>query len=66
MVWGDNLSSYKHLDFFTGDSPEDLKKQLDQIMLPSHIVSIYAVNGKHYAWVNLSEPVKKKPIKKGK
>ena len=68
---GENLSSYQNLEFFSGKSPEELKKQLEQIRLPYQILSIYAVGGAHVAWVNLTRPVKKilptvKKFKKGK
>jgi len=59
---GDNLSSYRNLDFFTGQSPEELKGQLDQIRLPFKIIAIYGSGGAHVAWVNLTKPVKKKKV----
>jgi len=63
---GENLSPYKNLDFFTAQSPEELKAQLGQIRLPYKIISIYSVGGAHVAWVNLTRPVKKiKKKKKG-
>ncbi len=56
---GDNLSSYPNIEFLTADSPEGLKRQLDQITLPYRIVSIYSQGVKHVAWLSLTAPIKK-------
>lgn len=63
---GENLNTYRNLEFFTSKSPEGLKAQLDQIRLPSKIIAIYAVRGAHVAWVNLTRPVKKTKVTKTK
>ena len=64
MELGENLSSYPNLDFLIGSSPEELKKQLDQIRLPFKILALYAQGGNHVAWVSLSRQLIKK--KRGK
>lgn len=56
----DDLSGIKFLDFFVGNSPEELKAQIDQIRLPAKIISIYAIGSRHIAWVQSSTKIKKK------
>lgn len=57
---GDNLSNYPFLDVFSARSAEELKGMLLGIRLPHKIVTIYGEGGRHYAWVSLTRPVKKR------
>lgn len=55
----ESLNNHKNLEFFVGDSPEELKAQLMQIGHPYTIRAIYAQGVKHVAWVDLSRRVNK-------
>ena len=59
MSVGDNLSSYPNLEFLESSDALELKNQMDQIRLPYKIISIYALGGRHYAWVSLTRPIQK-------
>lgn len=56
---GDNLSTYPNLDVLTASTAEELLAQLKQIRLPYKLVSIYGLGSKHFAWVSLTQPIKK-------
>jgi hypothetical protein len=58
----DDLSNYRNLDFLVGIDAADLKRQFDNIRLPYKIISIYAQGTRHYAWVLLSAPIRKKKV----
>lgn len=60
---GDNLSNYKNIITLSAGSSEGLMALLRQIRLPYHIVSIYGLDGTHYAVINPSK--KLRIIKKG-
>lgn len=47
----------------TGESGEDLHRQLTSITLPIKIISVYAQGSKHYAWIYTSAKIVKKPKK---
>jgi hypothetical protein len=63
---GENLSSYRGLSFFEGNSPEEILLQLNQIRLPYKILSIYGSGAKHYCWIDsgANKIVKVKKTKK--
>jgi len=63
---GDNFNSYKNLDCIVGRTPEEIKKLLAQLTLPSKIISMYAIGSTHYCWILLSDGNKIKKIKKEK
>lgn len=48
---GDNLSAHKNIEFLYGNSPEELRDQLAAIQLPFKLITIYALGGRHYAWI---------------
>lgn len=56
----ENLSNHPFLEFYVGDSPEDLRAQLSAIRLPFKVINIYAQGSRHYAWVSLTAPTKKR------
>jgi len=62
-VPGDNLTSHPHLDVLSARSPDALKALLDQIRLPYKVISVYGLGGRHFAWVSLTAPIKKKKKK---
>lgn len=57
----ENLNKYQNLNFLTGDSPEDLLRQIQSIRLPTQVLQIYGMNGKHYAWILTEAKIVKKP-----
>ena len=64
MQIGDNLSGMK-VEFFIGESADELKSQLDQMRIPYKILSIYSQGNRHYAWINTAATIiKKKKTKK--
>lgn len=54
---GDNLSSYRNIEFLSASSPEELKSQLGQIKLPYKLIAIYAQGGAHIAWIVPTQPI---------
>ena len=56
---GDNLTTYPNLECLVSGSSEELLNQLNQIKLPYNIISIYGLNGKHYAWLSLTQKIRK-------
>lgn len=65
---GTNLSNHPNLEFLEADGPTQLLEQIRQIRLPFKIISIYSNGRRHYAWVDLTQPIKKKkvPLKRTK
>lgn len=57
-------STGESLNYLVGDSPEDLLEQIKQIRSSVHIVSIYAIGSKHYAWIQTSVKIIKKKKEK--
>jgi len=55
-----NLSTHPYIEYFQGDSAEDLKAQLRQINKPFKPLAFYSVGDKHFAWVSLSHEVIKR------
>lgn len=64
MEYGENLTSYPNIDVFEAKTAAGLKDLLTQIRLPHKIISIYHASGRHYAWVSLTIPIKKKVTKR--
>lgn len=61
-TYGDSLSSHRNIEFFSAQSPEELKAQFEQIRLPYKIIAIYGSGGAHVAWVSLTRPIKKTKV----
>lgn len=59
-----NLNPYDRMQFFVGNSPEELIGQISQVKSPIKIISMYASGPNHYVWF-LSD-VKIKKVSKGK
>ena len=55
----DNLSDNQNITFLSAKDAESLQRQLQNIKLNYQIVSIYAFQGRHFAWIIPSMPVKK-------
>ena len=55
----DNLSENVNINFLSSKTPEGLVEQLQSIKLPYAIRSLYFANGRHYAWIIPSLPIKK-------
>jgi hypothetical protein len=55
----ENLSNVKNLEYFVGDSPEELRKLLLQIRLPVKIYQFYSSGSKHYVWFQTTTPIRK-------
>ena len=60
----DNLSDNQNIIFLSAKDAESLQQQLQNIKLSYQIISIYAFQGRHYAWIVPSVPVKKVVKKK--
>lgn len=60
---GANLSPYAGLEFFVGNSPEQLLAQLKSIRVPFKLIAIYAQGPNHVAWID-SGAIKLKKTKK--
>lgn len=60
----DNLSDNQNVIFLSSKDAEGLQRQMQDIKLNYQIVSIYAFQGRHYAWIIPSMPVKKVVKKK--
>jgi len=61
-----SLGSYETLEYLEGSTLENLKLQLNQLTLPSKIISIYMDGTKHVAWVLLTAGTKIKKVSKNK
>lgn len=59
-----NLSPYGGLEFLSGNSPEELQRQLKSIRSPIKILSMYASGQNHYVWFLTDVKINK--LKKGK
>lgn len=59
-----NLNPYENLQFFVGNSPEEISTQLAQIKSSIKIVSMYSSGQNHYVWFLTDTKINK--IKKGK
>ena len=58
-----SLNPYgEDLDYIEASSPEGLRDQIRKIRLPTRILSIYASEGKHIAWVLTTAKLTKKRI----
>jgi hypothetical protein len=64
MAVGENLTSYPNVEVLSARDEQELKRQLLQINLPHKIISIYGMGNRHYAWVSLTNPIKKKVIRR--
>lgn len=60
----DNLSRHQNIEVLQSEDPVKLKEALANIMLPFELVSIYGLNGRHYAWIVPGKKVRVVPVKK--
>lgn len=67
MVEFDSVNPYQSLEFFTGNSPEELVKMLKSIGTPIKIVAIVPFGNRHVAYVTgdvrKDEVVRRRPPK---
>ena len=57
-----NMAAGRYYSYLTADSVNEMEKIFSSIKFPFHVVSAYALNGKHYALILFSREVKKKNI----
>ena len=60
----DNLSNNQNIEVIHSDDASKLKEALASIKLPFEIVSVYGLNGRHYAWIIPTVKVQVVPAKK--
>jgi hypothetical protein len=54
------------LNYFVGNSPEEILEQVKQIKLPMQVISMYSVGAKHYIWFVTTAKIIKTTTNKGK
>lgn len=50
-LFDNGYNPYRQLTFFEADTAEELQKLIQAQNIPCQLLSIYASNGKHYAWL---------------
>lgn len=64
MDFGDSISGLQNIQVIASTDAEELQAILKGLTLPTHIISIYGQNGRHYAWILTQHKVVKKEKKK--
>lgn len=62
----DSLNNLVGLEFLESTDAEQLKKQIKSIQFPVRIIAIYALGGRHYAWIETRANIVKKTKKTSK
>lgn len=57
----DAIGNHRTLQVIQGRTAEEVLAIIKAIPLPVKIVAIYALGTRHYAWINTSVRIKKKP-----
>jgi hypothetical protein len=55
--FGDSLNWFKNIEFLESSDAETLKRTLASFPFAYRLLSIYAVGGKHYAWIAPDRPI---------
>jgi len=63
----ENLNNIgSNLNYFVGNSADEILDQVKQIKLPVQVVSMYAVGAKHFIWFITTAKITKTTSNKGK
>jgi len=56
----ENLNGYQKLICLEERSARELQEKIRSITVPVHIVAIYGMGNKHYAWIQTTAKIKRK------